>query len=256
MFDSGLGGLSVLAALHQRLPQAPLWYIGDTAHAPYGERPAAEVITRCRIIAKHFRQRGAGLIVIACNTATALAIEALRNEWADVTIVGIEPGVKPAVAATRGGRIALMVTPATAASDRLRRLIDRHAPGVHCHVEACAGLAAAIEREPEDGATVQSLLRKHCDAIRAAEVDTVVLGCTHYPLVSRSIGEMLGQEVLLIDTSHAVAEHVARLWSAKELLPIGPAVPEIYGTGDIARMQSVVGRTAQLVDGQVRGLRI
>jgi glutamate racemase len=210
VFDSGVGGLSVLDAIRQRLPDASLVYVGDVAYAPYGERVAADVLTRCERIVAQLVAFGARLIVVACNTATVLAIETLRRRWPTLHFVGVEPGVKPAVAMTCSGRIAVLATPATAASPRLRHLVEQFAPGVHVHIESCPGLAAAVERGAHgDSPALAALLAPSCRNVRAAEVDTVVLGCTHYPFVADAIRAQLGSGVRLVDTARAVAERVA-----------------------------------------------
>ena len=146
VFDSGVGGLSILRALRERLPEAPMIYIGDVAHAPYGDRCANEVCERSQQVIEWLIDRGATMVVLACNTATVLAIEVLRLRWPSIIFVGVEPGVKPAAAQSRTRRIAVMATVATAVSKRLQQLIARHAPGVHVHVQACSGLADGIER--------------------------------------------------------------------------------------------------------------
>jgi glutamate racemase len=210
VFDSGVGGLSVLDAIRHRLPRAPLLYVGDVAHAPYGDRNAGHVLARCERIVAQLAALGARVIVIACNTATVLAIETLRRRWPTLPFVGVEPGVKPAAATTRTRRIAVLATPATAASTRLRLLVEQFAPGVHVHIEPCPGLAAAIESGVhEDARALQALLAPLCRNVRAAEVDTAVLGCTHYPFVADSIQAQLGNDVRLLDTAHAIAERVA-----------------------------------------------
>ena len=191
---------------------ASLVYVGDVSHAPYGERAAAEVLERCEKVTEHLIERGARLIVVACNTATAQAIELLRERWPHLRFVGVEPGVKPAVALSRTGRIAVMATPATAASARLRRLIDNHAAQAHVHVQPCPELAAAIERGALDGEALFEVLKPSCDGVRDAQVDTVVLGCTHYPFVAGAIRELLGADIMLVDTASAVAEHAASVW--------------------------------------------
>ena len=235
VFDSGVGGLTVLHALHRRLPSAPMIYVGDTSHAPYGERSETELRARCERIVGHLVGRGARLVVVACNTATVLAIEWLRQRWPELTFVGVEPGVKPAAARTRSGRIAVMATPATSTSARLRRLIEAHAPQLHVHVQPCPGLADAIERGVLEGPALQQILHPCCDGVNAANVDTVVLGCTHYPFVEASIRQLLAPRVKLIDTGAAVAERVASLWSAADAAGAPPI--EVTSTGATAIMQ-------------------
>ncbi len=231
VFDSGVGGLSILRALRERLPDASMIYVGDVAHAPYGDRSADEVIRRSSQIVEWLAARGATMIVVACNTATVLAIEALRARWPALVFVGVEPGVKPAAARSRTRRIAVMATVATASSERLRHLIARCAEDVHVHVQPCPGLAEVIERGVLQGPTLLDVLKPHCDAIRAANVDTVVLGCTHYPLVEASIRELLSAEVAVIDTATAIAERSASLW--EQSLPAfgAPPVVRVLSTG-------------------------
>lgn len=255
MFDSGVGGLSVLDALRRRLPLASLFYIGDVAYAPYGERTDDDVIARSQRIVEHLVGLGARIVVVACNTATVLAIRALRQRWPEIAFVGVEPGVKPAVAATRTRRIAIMVTPATATSARMRHLVDEFAAGVHVHLEPCAGLAAAIERGALAGAELDAVLAPSCARVRAAEVDTVVLGCTHYPFVAEAIRARLGSEVTLIDTSIAVAERAAFI-SQSVADTETPAGLHIFSTGATDTMSALLQRCHALAHGQVEHLPI
>ena len=255
VFDSGVGGLSVLRALHRRLPATAMVYVGDVSHAPYGERPAAEVVARCEVLIEHLVSRGARLIVVACNTATVLGIELLRQRWPHLTFVGVEPGVKPAAAGSRSGRIAVLATPATSASARLRRLIERHAGGVHVHVQPCPGLAAAIERSALHGPALLDVLRPCCDAVLAANVDTVVLGCTHYPFVAGPIQFLLGTDITLIDTASAISDRVASLWqNAPE--PEAAATVRAISTGAAHTMQALLLRCPGLETTMVESLAL
>ena len=243
VFDSGVGGLSVLDALRRRVPDTSLIYIGDVAYAPYGERPTTEVIERCQRIVAQLVGFGARIIVVACNTATVLGIDAMRQRWPALHFVGVEPGVKPAVAATRSKRIAVMATPATAKSARLRHLVETFASGVHVHVEPCAGLAATIERGVHAGPELGALLAPLCTRIRAAQVDTVVLGCTHYPFVADAIQAQLGAQVRLIDTAEAVAERVAVVQGHAAA---GAASLRVLSTGATGPMTSLLKRCRTL----------
>lgn len=246
VFDSGVGGLSVLRALHSRLPDASMIYIGDVSHAPYGDRTAGDIVDRSARLVEHLAAQGAQVIVIACNTATVLAIETLRARWPGLAFVGVEPGVKPAVTRSRSRRIAVMTTAATASSDRLRRLIARHAEHAHVHVQPCPTLATAIERGVLGGPGLRDLLQPYCDEIVAANVDTVVLGCTHYPFVEGAIRALLGPDIALIDTATAIAERTASLW---ERVPPGfDATPtvQVWSTGARDTMQLMLGRCAGL----------
>lgn len=253
VFDSGVGGLSVLDALRRRLPHASLVYIGDVAYAPYGERPTNDVIERCQRIVARLDEFGARIIVVACNTATVLGITAMRQRWPALNFVGVEPGVKPAVAATRTKRIAVMTTPATAKSARLRHLVETFAPGVHVHVEPCAGLAATIERGVHAGPDLEVVLAPLCTRMRAARVDTVVLGCTHYPFVADAIQAQLGAAVRLIDTAVAVAERVAVVRGHVETESAGLRV---LSTGATGPMSSLLKRCRTLEHVSVEHLPI
>ena len=254
VFDSGVGGLSVLGALHQRLPDASMIYIGDVAHAPYGERATHEIVARCALIVEHLAAAGARVIVIACNTATVLAIETLRARWPTLVFVGVEPGVKPAAARSRSRRIALMTTAATATSDRLRHLIARYAEGIHVHVQPCPALAGAIECGVLGGPALREILQPYCDEILAAKVDTVVLGCTHYPFVEEAIRDLLGSELTLIDTATAIAERTGSLWEQGP--PAFDAAPSVHvlSTGALDTMQLLLARCAGLDQVEVESL--
>jgi glutamate racemase len=240
VFDSGVGGLSVLSALRERLPAASMLYVGDTAYAPYGDRPADEVLQRCRQVVEWLASEGATMIVVACNTATVLGIEALRARWPELVFVGVEPGVKPGVARSRTGRVAVMTTSATAHSERLRHLIARHAADAHVHVQACPGLVDAIERGELDGETLRELLKPFCDAIRAADVDTVVLGCTHYPFIETAIRESLGGNVALIATAGAVAARCTALWEPSPETSGGSPTLRVFSSGKTHTMRALL----------------
>lgn len=212
VFDSGVGGFTVLRELRALLPAARLRYLADTAYAPYGSRSPEEIRARSFAISEHLIERGAGLVVIACNTATAHAIEALRARWPDLPFVGTEPGIKPAVAATRNGRIGLLATPATAASARLRALIERHVGDHQVVVQGCAGVVDHIEAGDLDSAALRALVGRHCEPLRAAGVDTALLGCTHYPFIEPLWRAALGPGVELLRIETAVARRAQSLW--------------------------------------------
>lgn len=213
IFDSGVGGLSVLRALHRRLPGLPLLYVADSGHAPYGDRDPAHVRERSRKVVDHLVNEGASLVVVACNTATAWAIDELRAIHPGLAWVGVEPGVKPAALASTNRRIAVMATPSTLSSARYADLVSRHAPGCEVIAVPCAGLAAAIEQGDQGAEEVDRLLDRYCAPLPGLGVDTVVLGCTHYPFVAERIAARLPAGIRLLDTADAVARR------ALELLP-------------------------------------
>jgi glutamate racemase len=211
IFDSGVGGLSVLGALHRGLPECPMVYIADSGHAPYGDRDPAHVIERSQRVVDHLVDQGAQLIVIACNTATAWAIDAMRARHPRIPFVGVEPGVKPAALMSASGRFAVMATPATLASARFASLVARHAADCTVHPVPCAGLATAIEQGERGAAEVERLLDLYCLPLSRLDLDTVVLGCTHYPFVAERIAARLDPRIQLLDTADAVARRVAQL---------------------------------------------
>ena len=213
VFDSGVGGFTVLRELRTLLPTAPLRYLADTAYAPYGNRSPEDIRARSLAISERLIAQGAGLIVVACNTATAYAIEALRNRWPGLPFVGTEPGIKPAVSATRNGRIGLLATPATAASARLRALIERHAGGREVVVQGCAGVVDRIEAGDLTSAALRALVERYCEPLRASGVDTALLGCTHYPLIEPLWQAALGTDVKLLRIETAVARRAVDLWT-------------------------------------------
>ncbi len=211
IFDSGVGGLSVLHALRQAHPTLPILYVADSAYAPYGDRDPEHVRTRSLIVARHLVDQGARMLVVACNTATAMAIDSLREQFPQLPMVGVEPGVKPAALQSRNKRIAVMATPGTLASARYASLVERHASDCLVLAQPCPGLAAAIERGDEGRAETLRLLDRFCAPIAAAGVDTVVLGCTHYPFVRDQIAGRLPAGVALLETGPAVARQVMKL---------------------------------------------
>lgn len=243
VFDSGVGGLSVLRALHARLRQARLHYIADSLYAPYGDRSAEEVIQRSQRLTQHLLDAGARMIVVACNTATTVAIRALRAGWPGVPFVGVEPGIKPAVALSPTGRIGVLATRRTINSERLHSLVSEHAS--HCSVvlQACPGLVDAIEGGATRAAQVEQLLQRFCEPLRAAQVDTVVLGCTHYPFVEDLIQSIMGPQVLLIDTADAVAQRAQSLCRGiRDIALALPQKPVLQTTGDPAVLTALAQR--------------
>lgn len=238
VFDSGVGGFTVLRELRALLPTARLRYLADTAYAPYGNRSPEDIRARSIAITEHLLEQGAGLIVVACNTATAHAIEALRERWPALPFVGTEPGIKPAVAASRNGRIGLLATPATASSARLRALIERHADGHEVVVQACPGIVEHIEAGDVDSAELRALVQRHCEPLRAAGVDTALLGCTHYPLIEPLWQAALGADVKLLHIETAVARRAAGLWAPAP----DRAALHIESSGDPAALRTWIER--------------
>ena len=200
----------MLRALRSRLPQEDFVYFADTRYLPYGDRPEAFLRERGVTIAEALIQRGAKALVVACNTATAAAAEAIRAA-VSVPVVALEPGVKPAVAISANKRIGVLATTRTLTSERFQRLVGCHAEGVQVISQPCPGLAEAIEAEGPEGESVAGLLDCFVAPLAAASVDVVVLGCTHYPWVAEPIRRRLPQGTRMLDTGEAVARQLERL---------------------------------------------
>ena len=231
VFDSGVGGLSVLRQLLRLLPQEDFVYLADTAWAPYGERSTEDIQQRSLAITRHLVDAHAiKLLVVACNTATAQAVQAIRAAWPELPIVGIEPAIKPAAALTLTGHIGIMATQATVKSRRFQRLVQEWSGDRQMHIQACNGLALAIENALEnqanpDGETVESLCRRYVQALgpfvqndAKNGIDTLVLGCTHYPFAADILRPLVGPGVRLIEPGEPVARQTARLLEQAHLL--------------------------------------
>jgi glutamate racemase len=246
VFDSGLGGLSMLEALRNQVPEASVDYVADSGFAPYGERSDDFIMNRCRVVTEALLDRGAELIVVACNTATAVAIRELRHAWPKTPFIGVEPGIKPAITASASGRIGVLATPMTLASRKFRDLVDTHADGAQLTLQPCPGLAAEIEKGALDTPALRDLVARFCAPLQQADVDTVVLGCTHYPLIRPLFIQAMPAEVQILDTAAAVARHARRL--AQVIHPPGSTdagvrtpheLIRLWTTGDPLHLQEV-----------------
>jgi len=234
IFDSGVGGLSVMQAIRARLPQAELLYAADTAYAPYGDRSEEFLCDRSERIARFLCEQGAQMIVVACNTATAAAVARLRAGSPTLPLVGVEPGVKPAVALSAARRIGVLATTRTLASEKFRKLAEAHADGATLVLQPCPGLADAIEAADAQGSGLDVLVERYCAPLRDAGVDVAVLGCTHY-VFARALFERALPGVQLVDTAEAVARQTGRF--AGELVERGEADTDI-GVAPPLRMWS------------------
>lgn len=251
IFDSGVGGLSVLAEIRRRLPQESLLYVADSGHVPYGEKSPEFILERSRRISERLLEEGAKALVVACNTATAAAVAELRAIHPQVPIVGMEPAVKPAAAATRSGVVGVLATTGTLRSARFAALLDRFAADVRVVTQPCPGLVERIELGDLDGAVTRELLVGFVAPLLAEGCDTLILGCTHYPFVRPLLRELVPASVSLIDTGAAVARQLDHLLAAQGLLASGPARSTCYwSSGDPAQLQRVLplllGRTSEV----------
>ena len=230
VFDSGVGGLSVLKEIEQRLPNESLLYVGDCGHIPYGEKTPDFIRQRCAVIADFFQQQGAKALVLACNTATVAGIAELRQRYPDWPIVGMEPAVKPAAAATRSGVVGVLATTGTLQSAKFAALLDRFASDVQVITQPCPGLVELIETGDLHSNPLITLLRGYVEPLLAANCDTIILGCTHYPFLKPLLSQMLPSSIILIDTGAAVARQLQRLLDERKLLAAGPATEAQFWT--------------------------
>jgi len=255
VFDSGIGGLSVLKALRAAMPHEDFIYIADSGHAPYGERDEAHVLARSRAIVQHLVRHNVKALVIACNTATAAAIHLLRGEYPGLPLIGVEPALKPAVALSQTGRIGVMATRSTLASAKFRALLAAQSGGakdVHFIVQPCDGLAHAIETSADTGDTTrtQALCAHYTRAIgefgtQAGQIDTLVLGCTHYPFASEHLRVLVGPAVHLIDNGQAIARQTQRLLPPLEgdlNAPASAGQVRLFTTGQPPTLQAAALR--------------
>jgi glutamate racemase len=244
VFDSGVGGLSVLRALRAQLPAEALIYLADQQHVPYGVRPVEQVRRFSTAIVAYLQRRGAKLAVVACNTASAAALHELRRAFPELPIVGMEPAVKPAAEQTRTGKVGVLATPATFQGALYASVVERFAAGVQLYQDTCPGLVAQIERGDLDGVETRRILRAALLPMLAQGIDTVVLGCTHYPFVIDQIQEIAGPEVRVIDPAPAVARQAGRVLALNGLTAGGaqPGGMEILTTGDPAALRALLPR--------------
>ncbi len=270
IFDSGVGGLSVLQALRQVLPNEALLYLADSAYAPYGERDAVFIEQRSLRIAAFLQQRRPlKALVVACNTATTTAIAQLRAQWPQLPIVGVEPAIKPAALASKTGHIGVLATRGTVGSPRFAQLVAGFAQGVQVHAVACDGLAAAIEnsvqpqldRQAADQAVYQLCARYLTQAgsfgVAPGQLDCLVLGCTHYVFAAQAWAQLLDSKVQVLDTGAAVARRTRQVLTLATQRPLQQSVSpggalasqaaiELLTTGSLPALQAAAWRWLQL----------
>jgi glutamate racemase len=258
VFDSGVGGLTVLHELLVSLPGEDYLYLGDTARLPYGSRSAKELRDFSVQIAEHLLDRGCKLLVVACNSASAAALETLEEHLAsrasEIDVIGVvRPAAQLAVAGSRSGRIGLLATPATVASGAYARIVRDADPHVHLESVACPDLAAIIEAGSPFDEHAVATVRRHCAPLRAAQVDTVILGCTHYPLVAPILQRTLGRGVGLVTSGAAVARSVERALSSRGLANprLGEGEYRFQCTAGVEAFRTVATRFLQLPLGEI-----
>ena len=248
IFDSGVGGLSVLKALRAELPHEDFIYIADSGHAPYGERDDAYVVARSLAVSKYLVGQNIKALVVACNTATAAAIDLLRATYPTLPIIGVEPALKPAVSISRTKHIAVMATRSTLASARFAALLAAHSDQARFTLLPCDGLAEAIERSAQHSNATELIAA--CARIISAtglfdtknkakkRIDTVVLGCTHYPFAAQYIAQQAGSGVQIVDTGDAVAQQTRLRLGRQLAAPRNTATVQFISTGSPAALQA------------------
>jgi glutamate racemase len=243
VFDSGLGGLSVVREVRTALPEEDLLHFADCAYCPYSSRSPAEIAARCQMIAGELVVRGAKLLIVACNTACAVALPQFRARY-PVPIVGLEPAVKPAARLTRSGRIAVLATPRTVASDRLACLVQAHAGGIAVEAVPAPGLVELVEAGQTRGEQVEWALHELIDPLVARGVDVLVLGCTHYPFLREAVERVAGPGVRVIDSGEAIARRTRDVLDRRGLLRSDQRAGALtlLTSGDAGRIGAVASR--------------
>ncbi|MDZ7818166.1 MAG: glutamate racemase [Aliarcobacter sp.] len=238
VFDSGLGGLTVLSSIQKIFKGAELFYIADTAYAPYGEKTSEEILNRCDNITTYLLENyGIEALIVACNTATSAAIKHLREKFPFLIVIGTEPGIKPAILNTKTLNIGVLATPRTLKGDKYQLLVNELSAikEVKLYEQACIGLVEQIEKGEIDTKETFEMLEKWLNPMKNENVDTIVLGCTHYPLVDDIIKRIMGNDITLIETGDAIANRLKILSEQKGHINEGPLKINVCHTGLINR---------------------
>lgn len=236
VFDSGLGGLTVVSAMLKHLKGVNIYYIADTLNAPYGEKTKEQIIDFSIAVTQYFiKNHNIDALVIACNTATSAAIAELRKKYPNLIIVGTEPGLKPAISHSKTKKVGILATPATLNGEKYKSLVDELSDqySVEVFEQACDGLVQQIEKGEIDTPKTISMLDNWLAPMREANVDTIVLGCTHYPLVGKAIKQVMVHPVKLIQTADAISQRVLFLLHERGHINSGATKLHIASTGDI-----------------------
>jgi glutamate racemase len=252
VFDSGVGGVSVLRELRAVLPFDNLIYVADSRHVPYGAKSPDVIRARSSAIARFLADRQCEVIVIACNTATTYALDVLRRDFPALQFVGIEPAVKPAARATRRGVVGILATAATLAGARVTTLIERNAEGISVLTQPCPGLVEQVEAADLDGPATIDLLRQYTEPLLARGADAIVLGCTHFAFLRPALQRLVGSSVTLHDGAAAVAQQTVRVLPADVGEP-GVRGTTFFTTGDPCAVRPAMERLwGEPIDGMPR----
>jgi len=242
IFDSGVGGLSVLRAIRTQMPEESVIFLGDQRHIPYGPRPMEQIRDFSESITRFLLERDAKIVIVACNTASAAALKYLREKFPDVKFVGMEPAVKPAAETTQTGRVGVLATPATFQGALYASVVERFANGVELFQNTCNGLVQQIEQGNLDGSETRRILEDALRPMIEKNIDTVVLGCTHYPFVIPLIEHIVGDKVRVIDPAPSVAKQAKRLLEAGGMKNDSPTRGNVkfYTSGDPSVLKSLL----------------
>lgn len=243
IFDSGIGGLSVLGHIHALLPNEHIIYVSDRAHLPYGDKDNSYILQRSRYITQFLVKKNVKAIVIACNTATAAAVNELRESYS-IPIIGMEPGVKPAIQQSLSGMIAVLATQGTLSSYKFKTLLQQHADGSQVIICPCHGWVETIEKNGHRHHSTRELVIPQIESILETGVDTLVLGCTHYPFLKETIAATAGPTVSIIDTGPAVAKQLYRKLAELNLLNKvkSPGTKEFWCSAPAEETQAMITR--------------
>ena len=241
VFDSGVGGLSVLKHIRARLPRQRLLYVADSGHVPYGDKTIEYIRERSRRLTEFLVEKGAAAVVVACNTATAAAAVTLREQFT-IPIVAMEPAVKPAVAATRSGVVGVLATVGTLESAKFAALLEQYAGDVEIVTQACPGLVEQVEAGELDSPATRALLVRYTEPLLTRGADTLVLGCTHYPFLRPLLAELVGPNVTLIDTGDAVARQLVRRLPPELVAASVAPAEHFWTTGDAGAAQRIMSQ--------------
>lgn len=244
IFDSGLGGLSVLTEIKELLPHEDLIYIADSAHIPYGSKSADFIRERSHLLTSFLQQQGAKAIVVACNTATAAAVPQLRSDFPTLPIIGMEPALKPAASATRTGTVGVLATEGTLTSKRFKALLERYAVAIEVIIQPCPGLVEQVERNDLNSPVTHALLTQYIEPLLARNVDTIILGCTHYPFLQAIIADIVGPQVKLIHTGRAVARQLQRVLSNRQMLSMRqtPGQEQFWTSSSATKLEPAINK--------------
>lgn len=242
IFDSGVGGISVLRAIREQMPEESIIYFGDQGHVPYGSRSIDQIRNFSEAITRFLLEQDAKIIVVACNTASAAALKHLRERFPDTQFVGMEPAVKPAAEHTQTGKVGVLATPATFQGALYTSVVERFANGVELFQDTCPGLVQQIEQGKLTGNETRRILEDALRPMLEKNIDTVVLGCTHYPFVIPLIKQIVGENVRVIDPAPSVAKQAGRLLEAGEMKNRFGSKGNItfYTSGDASALKSLL----------------